>query len=84
VASLIPPLLDDLKPLVGGASNQTQYQLVIEKDHRMRELVLSIPTFLLRPNVENDLIPWLSIARRSLTITAADKVCVYPMIFADI
>lgn len=74
----MPPLLDELN---GRTPDQTQHQLVIEKDQRLRKFVGDIPTFLLHPSPSiPDLFPWLGIARRSLAITTADKVNILPLI----
>jgi hypothetical protein len=75
MAALIPPLLDDLGPLRSKIPRHEQYQRVVKTDHSMRELVSKIPAFLLRQSSdESNEIPWLDIARRSLAITAADKI----------
>jgi hypothetical protein len=76
VATVISPLLDDLGPLTSRNPLHEQYQHIVNIGHKMRELVGKIPSFLLRENTkEPERYPWLEIARRSLAITAADKVC---------
>ncbi|KZF26689.1 hypothetical protein L228DRAFT_279860 [Xylona heveae TC161] len=74
VAALMPELADGLAAL-RGKNLQEQYEHVIRLDHRMRKLVGEIPPFLLRENPGDGMwTPWLDIARRSLAITAAEKI----------
>lgn len=72
----MPELVDGFGPLKQRKTIEEQYEHVLRIDTRMREMARQIPTFLLR-EVTNEHLdkPWLSIARRSLAITAADKVC---------
>ena len=67
-----------------------KYQVVLEADRQMRQLMGALPDVLLRaqdPAVELNH-TWLPTARRTLAISAADKVCLaarsHPVIrFAD-
>ncbi|GME38743.1 hypothetical protein GTA08_BOTSDO10511 [Neofusicoccum parvum] len=71
----MPSLLDKLGPIRWREPTLEQYRTVIDFDHSMRQLVSNIPTFLLRDEGQGTPSPlWLSIARRSLAITAADKI----------
>lgn len=75
MARLMPSLLDKLGPIRYREPTLEQYRTIIDFDHSMRQLVSNIPTFLLRDEGQDtSSLPWLSIARRSLAITAADKI----------
>ena len=84
----MPELAEGLGPLNKRKPLQQQYDHVLKMDQKMRETVRKIPSFMLREdNTEQSRIPWLSIARRSLAITAADKVCFdssFPVTFTSI
>jgi hypothetical protein len=68
--------MDGLGPLQSRKPLHEQYGHIIKIDQQMRQLVSRIPPFLLRDNAkEAETRPWLDVARRSLAITAADKVC---------
>ncbi|CZR59837.1 uncharacterized protein PAC_09731 [Phialocephala subalpina] len=79
IAKLVPRLFDELGPLWSRKPVREQYQDVIKGDRDMRSLVGDIPSFLLREDIADQMIdkPWLDIARRSLAITAAEKL-LYP------
>jgi hypothetical protein len=52
-----------------------QYAHVLRIDQKMRNTICQIPPTLLREDAPGQHhLPWLGIARRSLAITAADKV----------
>ena len=76
VATLVPRLFEELGPLWSRKPVIEQYRDVLRGDHDMRQLIGEIPTFLLRDNMAGQAIdkPWLDLARRSLAITAAEKV----------
>ncbi|KAB2572381.1 putative transcription factor lepB [Lasiodiplodia theobromae] len=75
MARLMPSLLDKLGPIQWREPTLEQYRTIIDFDYSMRQLVSSIPMFLLRDEGQSTPSPpWLSIARRSLAITAADKI----------
>lgn len=75
VALLMPELAEGLGPVSKRNPIQQQYNHVLRMDHKMRDTVRQIPAFLLREGATEQFnAPWLSIARRSLAITAADKV----------
>ena len=74
IAQLMPSILEQLYI---AADDATKYQAVLEADRRMRQLVGALPGVVLRaqdPTVEPTA-PWISTARRTLAISAADKVC---------
>lgn len=75
----MPRLFDELGPIWNRKSVREQYQDVIKGDRDMRHLVGDIPAFLLRAGPAEQMVdkPWLDIARRSLAITAAEKVSLY-------
>ena len=78
----MPGLIDELGPSRARGSLHEQYQHIINVDQKMRQLVSRIPPFLLREtSKESEWVPWLEIARRSLAITAADKVCTISSIY---
>jgi len=53
-----------------------RYQLVLKADSALRHFVTTeIPDFLVQRTIPNsEEFPWLDVARRSLAISAADKV----------
>lgn len=72
MALLIPTLLDGLWTIEDSTS---RYEHVINVDRRMRALVANIPSAILRSNGTAEVEPeWLQLARRTLAISAADKV----------
>lgn len=72
----MPELSDGLGPIHSREPLQRQYTHVLKMDRKMRELVRRIPPILLReePVAHATSFSWVTIARRSLAITAADKV----------
>jgi hypothetical protein len=75
-AALIPPLLDGLGPMRARKTPLEIYEHILATDREMRSNVAKIPEFLLRDTssgTENDL-PWLPLARRTLAISAAEKI----------
>ncbi|KAF7718611.1 Fungal Zn(2)-Cys(6) binuclear cluster domain-containing protein [Penicillium ucsense] len=75
LAALMPGLSDGLGPMNKRKSRREQYQHILQVDQKMRAVVKGIPSFLLRPDKAKEAkIPWLSIVRRSLAITAAEKI----------
>ncbi|KAJ5895396.1 hypothetical protein N7495_007087 [Penicillium taxi] len=82
LAALMPGLVDGLGPMNRRKSHQEQYEHVLRIDQKMRSIVKKIPSFLLRPDTLKEAqIPWLSIARRSLAITAAEKIIMIHRVF---
>lgn len=75
LAALMPGLADGLGPMTKRKPRREQYEHVLRIDQKMRAIVNSIPPFLLRADQAKEAqIPWLGIARRSLAITAAEKI----------
>ncbi|KAL1303769.1 hypothetical protein AAFC00_007108 [Neodothiora populina] len=75
LALLMPELAEGLGPVKQRKPLQQQYEHVLRMDQKMREMVRQIPSFMLREDAtDQSRAPWLSIARRSLAITAADKI----------
>jgi hypothetical protein len=75
LAALMPGLADGLGPLTKRKSRREQYEHILRVDQKMRAIVNNIPSFMLRSDkVKEAQIPWLGIARRSLAITAAEKI----------
>lgn len=76
IADLVPKLFTELGPLWSRKPVREQYRDVLKGDQDMRQLIGDIPSFLLREDVSDNRIdqPWLDIARRSLAITAAEKI----------
>lgn len=75
LAALMPDLVDGLGPMSKRKSRREQYEHILHVDQKMRAVVKGIPSFLLRPDkAKESKIPWLSIVRRSLAITAAEKI----------
>ncbi|KAJ9156228.1 C6 zinc finger domain containing protein [Pleurostoma richardsiae] len=75
-AAQIPPLLDGLGPMGARKPIREIYDHVLYCDKEMRASVQRIPVFLLRgtdPGSGNAL-PWLPLARRTLAISAAEKI----------
>lgn len=82
LAALMPSLVDGLGPMHRRKSHREQYQHILRVDQKMRAIVKAIPPFLLRPDpVKEAQIPWLTIARRSLAITAAEKIIMIHRLF---
>ncbi|PYI04714.1 hypothetical protein BO78DRAFT_167669 [Aspergillus sclerotiicarbonarius CBS 121057] len=75
IAVLMPSLADGLGPMSQPKPRREQYEHVLWLDSKMRSVVKGIPSFLLGGDPEKEAqIPWLGIARRSLAITAAEKI----------
>lgn len=75
MASLMPEMLDGLGPAKSARPLQEQYMHILSIDRRMRETVKTFPSFFLRQDSEKELqFPWLGVARKSLAITAAEKI----------
>jgi hypothetical protein len=75
IAQLMPGTLEQMYIAEDDAA---KYQAVLEADRRMRQLVGALPGVVLRtqdPAVESKA-SWIPTARRTLAISAADKVCV--------
>jgi hypothetical protein len=73
IAQLMPSILEQMYI---AEDDVTKYQVVLEADRRMRQLMGALPGVLLRaqnPAVEPKH-SWLPTARRTLAISAADKV----------
>lgn len=74
IAQLMPSIVEQMYI---AQDDVTKYQVVLEADRRMRQLMGALPAVLLRaqdPVVEPKY-SWLPTARRTLAISAADKVC---------
>lgn len=79
IAQLMPSILEQMYI---AEDDFTKYQAVLEADRRMRQLMAALPGVVLRaqdPAVETRA-PWIHTARRTLAISAADKVCVVGML----
>ncbi|KAK4870435.1 hypothetical protein LT330_004783 [Penicillium expansum] len=75
LAELMPGLVDGLGPMKSRKPMREQYEHILHIDQKMRGIVKNIPPFLLRADKTKEAqIPWLAIARRSLAITAAEKI----------
>ncbi|CAG8921005.1 unnamed protein product [Penicillium salamii] len=75
LAELMPGLVDGFGPMKSRKPMRQQYEHILHIDQKMRAVVKNIPSFLLRPDkVKEEQIKWLGIARRSLAITAAEKI----------
>ncbi|PYH43874.1 uncharacterized protein BP01DRAFT_375025 [Aspergillus saccharolyticus JOP 1030-1] len=75
IADLMPSLIDGLGAMSQPKPLREQYTHVLRLDQHMRAVVKGFPAFLLQPDPQAELdIPWLAIARRSLAITAAEKI----------
>ena len=75
LAELMPGLVDGFGPMKARKPMRQQYEHILHIDQKMRTVVKNIPSFLLRPDKEKEeQILWLGIARRSLAITAAEKI----------
>ncbi|KAJ5161474.1 hypothetical protein N7492_006866 [Penicillium capsulatum] len=82
LAALMPGLVDGLGPMSNRRPRREQYERILEIDQRMRKIVQNIPSFLLRPDpLKEAEISWLGIARRSLAITAAEKIIMIHRLF---
>lgn len=82
LAALMPGLVDGLGPMNHRISRREQYERILEIDQRMRKIVQNIPSFLLRPDpLKEAEVSWLGIARRSLAITAAEKIIMIHRLF---
>ncbi|KAJ5340579.1 hypothetical protein N7541_009703 [Penicillium brevicompactum] len=75
LAELMPGLVDGFGPMKARKSMRQQYEHILHIDQKMRAVVKNIPSFLLRPDkAKEEQTVWLGIARRSLAITAAEKI----------
>ncbi|KAJ5632275.1 hypothetical protein N7490_008614 [Penicillium lividum] len=82
LAALMPGLVDGLGPMNRRKSYREQYEHILRVDQKMRTIVKNIPSFMLRPDpIKEAQIPWLTIARRSLAITAAEKIIMIHRLF---
>lgn len=82
LAALMPGLVDGLGPMNRRKPTREQYEHILRVDQRMRTIVKNIPLFMLRPDIAKEAeIPWLTIARRSLAITAAEKIIMIHRLF---
>lgn len=71
----MPSLVDKLNSNLDQQPIEDRYPHVLEMDLKMRDLVSSLPAFLKRTEPEDPAWPtWVSWARSTLTISAADKV----------
>ena len=67
-----------LEQMYIAEADATKYQAVLEADRRMRQLMGALPGVVLRaqdPALESKA-SWIHTARRTLAISAADKVCI--------
>ncbi|TPX18344.1 uncharacterized protein E0L32_011755 [Thyridium curvatum] len=75
LAVLMPELADGLGTAKQQLPLKQQYDHVLHMDRRVREVVNQFPPFFLKGDLEPEAsIPWLQIARKSLAITAAEKI----------
>ncbi|CAI7652819.1 unnamed protein product [Penicillium glandicola] len=75
LAELMPGLVDGLGPMKSRKPMREQYEHILHIDQKMRGIAKNIPPFFLRADKTKEAqIPWLAIARRSLAITAAEKI----------
>ncbi|KAJ9646183.1 hypothetical protein H2204_000846 [Knufia peltigerae] len=75
IACLMPSLVDKLNSNLDQQPIEDRYPHVLEMDLKMRDLVSSLPAFLKRTEPEDPAWPtWVSWARSTLTISAADKI----------
>ncbi|KAJ5108823.1 hypothetical protein N7456_005498 [Penicillium angulare] len=82
LAALMPALIDGLGPMYRRKPFREQYEHILRVDQKMRAIVKNIPSFMLRPDpIKEAEIPWLTIARRSLAITAAEKIIMIHRLF---
>ncbi|KAJ5273595.1 hypothetical protein N7478_008720 [Penicillium angulare] len=82
LAALMPALIDGLGPMYRRKPLREQYEHILRVDQKMRAIVKNIPSFMLRPDpIKEAEIPWLTIARRSLAITAAEKIIMIHRLF---
>ncbi len=76
-ALLIPEVLDGLGSLHSRLPITQIYEHVLRSDQEMRNLVRQMPAFLIRDTERRgpyDSSVWLPVARRTLAISAADKI----------
>ncbi len=80
-AALIPPLLDGLGPMGARKPIPQIHDHILACDRAMRANVQKIPEFLLRDTATGGAagaagssLPWLPLARRTLAISAAEKI----------
>lgn len=87
IALLMPPLLDRLGDAQAHSSLDDAYRHVVRSELDFRALIKDIPVFFLREQSDPANIgirpSWITIARRSLAISAADKLIMIhrPIIF---
>lgn len=73
---MVPRLFTEAGPVWSRKPVREQYRDVIRNDQVFRQLIGDLPPFLLREDTAMYMVdkPWIEIARRSLAITAAEKV----------
>ena len=78
IAQLMPSILEQMYI---AEDDSTKYQAVLEADRRMRQLMAALPVVVLRTqdHAVESRASWIYTARRTLAISAADKVCVVDM-----
>ncbi|KAI8651877.1 C6 zinc finger domain containing protein [Fusarium sp. Ph1] len=84
IALLMPELVDGMGPMKARKPVHEQYEHILRIDQKMRQVVRKIPRCLLQPDEVLDArLPWLGIARQSLSVTAAEKIIMIhrPFIF---
>lgn len=75
MAVFMPEMRDGLGSDKDPKPLQEQYKHILSIDRRMRETVKTFPPYFLRQDSgQESLLPWLGVARRSLAITAAEKI----------
>lgn len=75
MAALMPNLHDGLGSVKQRKPPREQYEHILRVDAQMRSAVRGFPAFLLRQDMQHEeRLPWLGTARRSLAITAAEKI----------
>ena len=84
----MPCLVDGIYSLKSSIAVERRYQHVLAIDLNMRSLVATLPAFLMRGTSQDPRWPpWVSWARSTLTISAADKVSKQPnallLLFSD-
>ena len=76
IAQLMPELADGMGSLKNRKPIHEQHAHVLQMDQKMRQTVRDMPRYLLQQDfILEAQLPWLGIARQSLAITAAEKVC---------
>ena len=76
IAQLMPELADGMGSLNNRKPIHEQHAHVLQMDQKMRQTVRDMPRYLLQQDLILEVqLPWLGIARQSLAITAAEKVC---------